>query len=345
MQRESAGETGGRAERAAGASSAHPSAGREHGGRVAAATALAVSRPLFWLNSAALCVVAWILSGRRAPDVAALVLIFFATWPLNLFVYALNDLHDHESDRTNARKGAEEGARADVDTLRRLVRRSLWLNAAFAAFFALSGPAAALLPLAAIYLVAWAYSAPPLRLKARPGWDSLANAGYALPLVLGCTYLRVPEPPWREALALAIWAVGSHAFTSIQDIPADRSAGLRTVATALGARAAAVAAIAAYVLAAVLVATVHPIASLLVLGHVAIVGAFLASPQSEAAHLAYRRFMSWNVACGFLVVTAVALAHPPQTFAAAVLMIALSAAVALALRATRGAPASAAGAP
>jgi 4-hydroxybenzoate polyprenyltransferase len=290
------------------------------------------------LNSAALCVVASILSGRLPPDLSSLVLILFATWPLNLFVYALNDLHDHESDRRNARKGSNEGARADLATLHRLVRLSVWVNAPFVLFFAASGPARALVPLAAIYLIAWAYSAPPLRLKSRPGWDSLANAGYALPLVLGSVYLGVPDPPWREAVALAVWAVGSHCFTSIQDIAADRAAGLRTAATALGERAAATAAIAAYVVTAAIVATEHAIASLLVLGHVAIAAAFLASPGGESAHLAYRRFMTWNVACGFLVVTAIALAHPRQTFPAAVVMLALSAAVAAALKLVRRAP-------
>jgi 4-hydroxybenzoate polyprenyltransferase len=300
--------------------------------------ALAVSRPLFWLNSASLCVVAQILSGRPL-GVGALVLILFATWPLNLFVYALNDLHDHESDRRNARKGTAEGARAEVGTLRRLVRMSLWVNAPFVVFFALTGSAAALLALAAIALIAWAYSAPPLRLKSRPVWDSLANAGYALPLVLGCEYLGVAAPPWREAAALAVWAVGSHAFTSIQDAAADRAAGLRTVATALGERAAAIAALAAYLVAAGLLVPRHGLAALLLLGgHVIIVGAFLSSSGSRGtarAHLAYRRFMTWNVVCGFVVVTAVALAHPGQTLVAAALMIALCAGVALALRVGR----------
>lgn len=294
-------------------------------------TALAVSRPLFWLNSASLCVVALILSGRRSPDLAALVLILYATWPLNLLVYALNDLHDHESDRRNPRKGSAEGARADVATLRRLVSSSIRVNAPFVAFFALTGPGWSLLPLAAIYAVAWAYSAPPLRLKGRAGWDSLANAGYALPLVFGCAYLSVPAPPWREAIALAIWAVGSHAFTSIQDAAADRAAGLQTIATALGERAAAKRALAAYLFAGAIVATAHPIAALLLCGHVAIVWRFLRSPEEDRAHLGYRRFIAWNVTCGFLVVTAVALAHPQQTVAAAVLMIALCAGVALAL--------------
>jgi 4-hydroxybenzoate polyprenyltransferase len=310
-------------------------------GRPSARLAVAVSRPLFWLNSASLCVVAQMLSDRPV-GLPALVLIVFATWPLNLFVYGWNDLHDHASDLANARKGTAEGARADLGTLRSLARWSCWVNAPFAIFFAATGPAQALLPLAAIYLIAWTYSAPPLRLKSRPGWDSLANAGYALPLLLGWAYLGVESPPWREAIALAVWAIGSHSFTSIQDVTADRASGLRTIATELGARGAAAIALVAYGVAGLILVPLHPVSSLLLLGHVVIVLAFLVRPSLHDAHRAYRRFMSWNVVCGFVVVTAIALAHPEQTFTAAVVMLALCMAVAIAVVVARAPRAGAA---
>lgn len=292
-------------------------------------TALAVSRPLFWLNSASLCVVAQILSERSLSG-AALLMIIFATWPLNLFVYGLNDLYDYPSDRRNPRKGSTEGALAELGDLRRLYRLSLAVNAGFAAFFVVTGTISAALTLAAIFLVGWAYSAPPLRLKSRPGWDSLANTGYALPLVFACEYLGVTTP-WREVVALGIWAVGSHAFTSIQDLAADRAVGLRTIATALGARRAALLALTAYLLTGLIIAPVHPAAASLLLGHATIVLSYLGSRATSAAHLAYRRFMVWNVLCGFFVVTAIALAHRRQTFTAAVLMLALCAVVAAAV--------------
>ncbi|MEW6272491.1 MAG: hypothetical protein AB1689_24705, partial [Thermodesulfobacteriota bacterium] len=102
--------------------------------------ALAVSRPLFWLNSATPCVLAVVLSGR-APGWRELVLIAFATLPLNLLVYALNDLFDLASDAHNPRKGSAEGARADAAPLRELVALALALNAPFVAFFVATAPA------------------------------------------------------------------------------------------------------------------------------------------------------------------------------------------------------------
>jgi 4-hydroxybenzoate polyprenyltransferase len=294
------------------------------------AGALAVSRPLFWLNSATLCVLAAVLSGR-APGWRELVLIAFATFPLNLFVYAVNDLHDLASDARNPRKGSAEGARADEASLRALLRVAMVVNAPFVIFFVATAPAPrALLALAAIYAVAWAYSAPPLRAKSRPGWDSLANAGYVLPLVFACLYLEVPAPPWREALAFAVWAIGSHAFTSVQDIAADRAGGVHTVATALGARASAWLAIGCYLTAFAMLVGPHARFAALLLLYVATVAWMLITPRKDAAHAAYRIFMALNLASGFVVTTTVALAHGATTRWTALVMLALCVATAAA---------------
>jgi len=299
------------------------------------ARALAVSRPLFWLNSATLCVLAVVLS-ERAPGLRELLLIAFATFPLNLLVYALNDLHDRASDRVNPRKGSAEGARAGERSLRALCRVGVALNVPFVACFAATSPSrGALVALAATYFVAWAYSAPPLRAKSRPGWDSLANAGYVLPFVFGCLYLAVPDPPWRETIAFAVWTVGAHAFTSIQDADADRAAGLRTIATALGPQGSALVALAAYLVALLLVVGEHPAYATVPLLHGLIVAWMRRSSRADAPHLAYRAFMALNVAAGFAITVAVALAHPATTVWSAVVMLALCALVAGATRFAR----------
>ena len=303
--------------------------------RHAVLRAVAVSRPLFWLNSAALCVVAAILA-PEPPGLRAAVLIVFAGFPLNLFIYGVNDLFDVESDRANPRKGSAEGARFEASELSSLVPLIVLLNLPFVAFLlatAASGRSAAasvLAALVAIYAAGWAYSAPPLRLKARPGWDSLANAAYVLPLVLGCAYLGVEDPPWLEIAAFAAWAVGSHALTSVQDVDVDRAAGLRTIATELGARRCAAIALAADLLAAALIAPAHPAFAPLPLVYAAIAGVVLVAGRA-AAHGAYRAFMAANLAAGFAVVTAIALAHPERTAWAAAAMLVLCAAVAAAV--------------
>ena len=307
--------------------------------RRAVVRALAVSRPLFWLNSAALCVVAAVLGGRP-PGLRAAALVAFASFPLNLFVYGVNDLYDHATDRRNPRKGSVEGALFERAELRSIARAALAVNAPFVALFALTGSGAALAALAALYAVAWAYSAPPLRLKARPGWDSLANAGYVLPLVFACLYLEVPNPPWLETTAFAVWAIGSHALTSVQDVEADRAAGVRTSATALGGRAAAALAALAYGVAGALLWTAHPLVAPLLGAYAAIALYVRSSRRADAAHRAYRAFMALNLSAGFVLTTWIALAHRAATAWAAAAMLLLCAAVIGAVLLVRGASAA-----
>ena len=65
-----------------------------------------------------------------------LLLIAFATFPLNLLVYALNDLHDRASDRLNPRKGSAEGRACERLLAAALCRAGVALNAPFVAYFA-----------------------------------------------------------------------------------------------------------------------------------------------------------------------------------------------------------------
>jgi len=293
--------------------------------------ALAVSRPLFWLNTATPCVLAAVLA-ERPPGLGALALVLWATWPLNAFVYALNDYCDLAEDARNPRKGSSEGARLSRPTLRRLLALAVAVELAFVAGFVLTGSRASTAALVAVHAVAWAYSAPPLRLKSRPLLDSLANAGYVLPFVFALAWLEVPAPPWRATLAFACWTVGAHAFAALADREVDRAAGVRTIAVTLGAAASARVAVAAYLVAAVVLWPAHP-AVVPGLAAYAAVAAWAAAPG--VAHRAYRLFMGLNVAVGFAVTTWVALAHPPVTRWAAVVMLALCLGTVLALLAAR----------
>lgn len=298
--------------------------------------ALAVSRPLFWLNTATPCVLAVVLAGGP-PGVGALALVAWATWPLNLFVYALNDLFDHAEDAYNPRKGWSEGAHLSRRQLRRLVALGCAIELPFVLGFALTGTATSTLALLAVHAVALAYSVPPLRLKSRPGLDSLANAGYVLPFVFALAWLDVADPPWRATLAFACWTVGAHAFAAIADRDVDGEAGVHTIAVALGARTSAHVAVAAYGVAAVALWPSHPLMVAVLVLYALI--AWWATADPDAAHRAYRVFMGLNVAVGFAVTTRVALAHPALTTWAAVVMLALCAGTMLALRGARPEPA------
>ena len=84
-----------------------------------------------------------------------------------------------------------------------------------------------------------AYSAPPVRLKARAGWDLLSNAvGFGiLAFIVG--WVSVAElqlVAWITALPYALCVSATFAFTTIPDIPGELEDGARTLGVALGPR-------------------------------------------------------------------------------------------------------------
>lgn len=83
----------------------------------------------------------------------------------------------------------------------------------------------------------WAYAAPPLRFKARPGLDVLANAvgvGIVCPLAGWSLAQPWEDFPWGLALVNALGTAGAYLATALMDEPYDRAVGLQTLVVALG---------------------------------------------------------------------------------------------------------------
>ncbi len=149
----------------------------------------------------------------------------------------INDVHDLAGDRLNPRK-----ARSPL--VQGLVARG-WAHAgaytAAAAALAISlivGYAFTLLVFTCL-LLAWAYSAPPLRLKTRPGADVLVNAiGVgALAALAGWTIAApINEAPWSFLPQGLLVAAAVYVPTTLVDHAADVAAGYATFATKLGPR-------------------------------------------------------------------------------------------------------------
>lgn len=98
---------------------------------------------------------------------------------------------------------------------------------------------------AAIGLVlAWAYSAPPARLKRNGWWGNAAVAGCyeGLPWFTGAAVMSGGLPDWRILTLAALYSAGAHGIMTLNDfksIEGDRRMGVRTVPVQLGAAAAA----------------------------------------------------------------------------------------------------------
>jgi 4-hydroxybenzoate polyprenyltransferase len=269
---------------------------------------LVASRPLSWVNTAFPFAAAYLLTTREVDLRLVLGTLFFLI-PFNLAMYGINDVFDYESDLRNPRKGGVEGALLD----RRLHRATLWASAIttipFLGALVLLGNPSSWLVLAVSIFAVVAYSAPRLRFKERPFLDSLTSSTHFVsPAVYGLVLAGAEFTPGLLALLAAffLWGIASHAFGAVQDIVADRQAGIGSVATAIGARATVRFAAVAYVAGAALLLFTEwpgPLAAVLPLLYVANVLPYWSVPDRDAerANRAWRRFLWINFVTGFLV--------------------------------------------
>lgn len=265
---------------------------------------LLVSRPLSWVNTA-LPFLAAAFDVTRELTPAILLGTLYFLGPYNLLLYGVNDIHDYASDVRNPRKQSLEGglvAPADARETRRIIGL---VNLPFLVVLTLlSGPLAGLALLLTV-AVAIAYSAPPLRTKERPILDSATSAMYfVLPAVCGFLVAgrSLEALPWLALLAFSAWAMASHALGAIQDIAADRAAGIGSAATAFGPQRTAAGALVLYGIAVVLTAT-YGLGGLLAAAglvlYLLLPIMVLAHPEEAAARRAGRSFLGLNFLVGF----------------------------------------------
>ena len=222
---------------------------------------LRLSRPRFWLYLAGPVVVAVAFAADSVAELfspLALVLFAFFAVPANVYLYGINDIFDADVDEANPKKDEKEvrydGSRL---TLGGVAVTGL-AGLAFVPYFALQGQYAAAAVTVAYLFLATEYSAPPLRFKTVPFFDSISNGLYILPGVLAWTAIEGTLPPFGAIVGGWLWTMGMHTFSAIPDIEPDREAGIRTTATELGEFNTFLYCALAWLLAAAAFVTVHP---------------------------------------------------------------------------------------
>ena len=266
------------------------------------------SRPLSWINTAYPFAAAYVMAVREV-DVRLVVGTLFFLVPYNLMMYGINDVFDYESDLRNPRKGGVEGALLD----RRLHRTTLWaatlLPLPFVAWLVGAGGPASWAVLAFSLFAVVAYSAPGLRFKERPFLDSLTSSTHFVsPALYGLVLAGEPVDggTWLVLLGFFLWGVASQAFGAVQDVVADRQAGIGSIATVLGAARTVRFALGAYAAAGlVMLATPWPgpLAALLALPYLAMAWPYrsVADDDAEVANRGWRHFLAINYVVGFFV--------------------------------------------
>jgi len=272
----------------------------------AAAQLLVSSRPVSWINTAYPFAAAYLLTTREI-DVVLIVGTLFFLVPYNLAMYGINDVFDYESDLRNPRKGGAHGAVLD----RSLHAPTLWAAglscAPFVVYLLIVGSPLSWAVLAVSVFFVVFYSAPPLRLKEVPFADSVTSSiHFFSPAVYG---LVLADAAWTWQLVLivvafALWGVASHAFGAVQDVVADREAGIASIATARGARWTVRFALACYAASGlVMLATTWPgpLAALLAVPYLATLWPFrsITDETAEEATRGWRRFLWLNQVTGF----------------------------------------------
>ncbi|MDX2258319.1 MAG: chlorophyll synthase ChlG [Hyphomicrobiaceae bacterium] len=145
-------------------------------------------------------------------------------------------------------------------------------------------------------VLAWAYSAPPIRLK-QEGWrgtTAVAACYEGLPWFTGAAIMAAAVPDWRIILIAALYSAGAQGIMTLNDFKAvegDRRTGLKSLPVVLGVERAArvaclVMAVPQAVVVVLLAAWGAPVAALVVAGLLIVQLALMRRLLAEPARLA-----------------------------------------------------------
>lgn len=267
------------------------------------------SRPLSWINTAFPFALAYYVTAEQVDSNLIVGFLFFLI-PYNLLMYGINDVFDYESDIRNPRKGGVEGALLPPELHLATLLASVILPLPFLVPLVLSGSptATGVLALALFFVVA--YSAKGFRFKEIPFLDSVtSSAHFVMPALYGLVLAGASLSLLTLTLLAAFffWGMASHAFGAVQDVVADREAGVASIATVIGARGTVRFAVALYALAgAVLLATPWPLPLIapVALLYIAAIAPWwsVSDDAAEGANKGWRRFLLLNFISGAVVV-------------------------------------------
>lgn len=267
------------------------------------------SRPVSWINTAYPFALAYWFITERVDAVLVVGTLFFLI-PYNLLMYGVNDVFDYESDLRNPRKGGIEGALLDPKLHQVTLLVSAILPMPFLVFLIANGTAWSTGWLLLFVFTVVAYSAKGLRFKEIAVLDSLTSASHFVgPMIFGLALAGADfgDPKILAIIAaFTLWGVASHAFGAVQDVTADRAAGIRSIATFFGARVTTRFALISYLLAGVAALTLAwpgALVAIAVLPYVVIISAHwnITDETCESANRGWRRFIWLNFFAGFVV--------------------------------------------
>jgi len=208
---------------------------------------LKVSRPPLWIVlPLVFCMgLAYGQNGLTNPSFhftpLMILQISMLSFPFCLFTFGLNDIYDQVSDQSNPRKKGIEGIRLE-SVHHRMIKMASWGIAVV--FLFISAGTVNLVNLyfsMTMLILAFVYSVPPWRLKARAPLDvvSAGILGFLSPFALGFSFVDDATTLPLQTYYFTLCVMGFHAFSTIMDYEVDRESGDCAFAVAYGKRAAA----------------------------------------------------------------------------------------------------------
>jgi 4-hydroxybenzoate polyprenyltransferase len=267
------------------------------------------SRPLSWINTAFPFAASYFFLGGEVNAFFLVTSLFFLI-PYNFLMYGINDIFDYESDLRNPRKGGLEGALLSPELHRPMLIFVSVINLPFLIFISWQ-VVGNLLALGVFWLTIFfvvAYSAKGFRYKEIPFLDSTTSSLHFVgPAIFALATLGKFDSSLLIALiAFFLWGAASHAFGAVQDIRADKEAGIASIATALGARVTVRIAMTAYTFAGLLLLLLpdrFAFASLAAIPYLFVVGRELdiTDENCERANRGWKLFLMLNFVAGAIV--------------------------------------------
>ena len=267
------------------------------------------SRPVSWINTAFPFFAAyWFVN--QTIDAALVVGTLFFLIPYNLLMYGINDVFDYESDLRNPRKGGIEGSVLDRSLHKLTIWSSIGLALGFVVYLLVIGSDLADFWLLITLSAVLAYSVPKLRFKEIPLLDSFTSALHFMgPMLFALALSDVNIFEFKlfsMILAFLGWGMASHAFGAVQDVRADRDAGIKSIATAIGAKNTVRFAFALYFLAGLSVMNAGPhgmVAAIAAIPYMVIISPYLniTDEGCERANRGWKKFIWLNFAGGALI--------------------------------------------
>lgn len=159
------------------------------------------------------------------------------TFPLNFYLYGLNDIYDVKSDRINERKDGAQGIvvqDSEIDLLKQLV----WIPPAFFFLVSLFSQNIEHILLAfGFILLSFTYSYRKIRFKEIPVLDCFNSAAiYLIPGLIAYSLRASITTLPLELFLLILPYAGVHAVTTLVDEVVDRRAGMITIGVVFGKR-------------------------------------------------------------------------------------------------------------